>query len=139
MLPIINEKEHQKLVFPQEMDVWYVLPAIRREFARALLAQGLSQKQVAPLLGVTEASVSHYKKEKRARELVFDEHTKFLIKNAAVRVVAQPQSIFGEIMAIDDELKRNGVFCQLHKSKSWTPGGCEQVCGQHFFVGGLHG
>ena len=114
MLPIIQE--HQKLVFPQEMDVWYVLPAIRREFTLALIEQGLNQKKVAALLGVTEAAISQYKKEKRARELVFDEPIKDKIRQAAKRVVARPRNIFGEIMAIDDELKRNRVFCQLHRS-----------------------
>ena len=117
----------------------YVLPAIRREFTLALIEQGLNQKKVAALLGVTEAAISQYKKEKRARELVFDEPIKDKIRQAAKRVVARPRNIFGEIMAIDDELKRNGVFCQLHRSKSWTPSGCEQVCGQHFFGGVKHG
>lgn len=122
-------------MFPQEMEVWYVLPAIRREFSLALIETGLSQKRVAGILGVTEAAVSQYKKEKRAKELIFDLTVKEEIKKAARRVTTRPEMIFQEMMAIDDYLKRHGIFCQLHRAKTRTPQGCEQVCGQHFFGG----
>ena len=123
----------QKIIFPQEIDVWYVLPAIRKELAMALVELGLKQKDVAKLLGITEAAVSQYKNEKRAKELVFEENVKAEIKKSAQRIKDNPQVAFNEIMNIDDYLKKSGIFCQIHRSKSWTPAGCEATCNKHFF------
>ena len=124
---------NQKLIFQQEIDVWYVLPAIRKEFAMEMINLGLSQKKIAKILGVTEAAISQYKNEKRAKDLVFDEKAKAEIKKAAQKIVEQPELVFQEMMRIDDFLKQNRIFCQIHRSKSWTPDGCESVCENHFF------
>ena len=35
---------------PQEIDVWYIIPAIRREFAKGLLKKGLKQREIAKKL-----------------------------------------------------------------------------------------
>ena len=40
----------KKLIFPQEIEVWYVLPAIRKQLALELIKQGLTQSQVSKLL-----------------------------------------------------------------------------------------
>ncbi len=62
----------QKLFFPQEIEVWYVLPLIRKRLAIELISNGLSQKEVASLMHLTEAAISQYKKEKRGNEDFFD-------------------------------------------------------------------
>ena len=124
--------QQNKQILPQEMDVWYVLPAIRKAFALAMVASGLTQKQAAALLGVTEAAVSQYKKEKRAAGLVLDAHALAMVREAVQRIVMKQSTAFAEIMRIDDELKRSGIFCQLHRLKSQTPDGCEASCGRHF-------
>ena len=112
--------------------MWYVLPAIRKEFALALIASGLSQKKVAEILGVTGAAVSQYKKEKRAHEFVFDDTFKAEVKKSVERVIQKPGSVFDEMMRIDHYIKQSGLFCKIHRSKSWTPAGCEAVCSQSF-------
>jgi predicted transcriptional regulator len=129
MLKVIQEN---KLLLPQEIEVWYVLPAIRKEFALALIASGLSQKKVAEILGVTGAAVSQYKKEKRAHEFVFDDTFKAEVKKSVERVIQKPLSVFEEMMRIDNYIKQSGLFCKIHRSKSWTPAGCEAVCSQSF-------
>ena len=50
---------------PCELIVWYVLPTIRYELTKELLRLGLSQKEVSESLGITQAAVSQYVKEKR--------------------------------------------------------------------------
>jgi hypothetical protein len=53
---------------PCEIIVWYILPAIRKEFAKALIKNhDLTQKKVADKLGITEAAVSRYLSGKRGR------------------------------------------------------------------------
>ena len=63
----------QKLIHPQEVEVFYLLPAIRRDIAISFKEAGMDQKQIAKVLGVSEPSVSHYFNSKRATEVEFTE------------------------------------------------------------------
>jgi predicted transcriptional regulator len=45
----------------------YKVPAIKAKLARELKEKGLSQKEIASLLDVTEAAISQYLSGKRAR------------------------------------------------------------------------
>ena len=54
------------LKHPQEIEVWYVLPAIRKELVVTLKEKNLTQKKIAEFLNITEAAVSQYIKQKRA-------------------------------------------------------------------------
>ena len=51
---------------PCEEALWYVLPQIRSDLAKELIKNGLSQKEVAELLGLTPSAVSQYAHKKRA-------------------------------------------------------------------------
>ena len=52
---------------PCETIVWHILPAIRRELAKIMVEKrGLTQKEAAKRLGLTEAAVSRYFSGKRA-------------------------------------------------------------------------
>ncbi|MFQ5884672.1 MAG: transcriptional regulator [Thermoplasmata archaeon] len=54
---------------PCEMTVMQVLPAIRSTLARLLMSDhGMNQTQVSQVLGITQAAVSYYSKEKRGDE-----------------------------------------------------------------------
>ncbi len=71
-------------MMPQEVEVWYVLPAIRRELAKVMKTKEvqrvdedgkmkdhrITQKEIARMLGVTEPAITQYllkKKDKRSR------------------------------------------------------------------------
>ena len=118
----------QKLIFPQEIEVWYVLPAIRKAFALELIKSGLPQKNVAHILGVTGAAISQYKKEKRAHNLIFNETIDAEIKKSALLLIDKPDTIFQEMMKINKLVKTTGLFCELHRSKCTTPDDCEATC-----------
>ena len=66
----------KKLLQPQEIEVFYILPALRRELAVSLKSAGKSQKAIAGLLGVTEAAVSQYFSSKRASQVKFSDSLK---------------------------------------------------------------
>ena len=58
---------------PCELIVWYILPVIRKEFARMMVEEGnLSQKQAAEKLGLTEPAISQYLNSKRGSEMDFN-------------------------------------------------------------------
>ena len=61
---------------PQEIEVWHIIPAIRKELVVALKEKGNSQKKIADLLNLSEAAVSQYLKLKRAREIIFNADVK---------------------------------------------------------------
>ena len=65
--------ETDVMKLPQEIEVWYVIPAIRREFAKGLIKKGLKQREVARMLGVTDAAVSQYFSSKRGSEVRFNQ------------------------------------------------------------------
>lgn len=49
-----------------EENVWYLLPLIRKEFAKSLITDHkLTQRKAAEKLGITEAAVSQYLSKKR--------------------------------------------------------------------------
>src|SRR3989344_8744526 len=73
---------------PQEIEVRYILPAIRRELARIFIKEHkLNQKDAAKLLGLTEAAISQYRHSKRATEVVFSENVKIEIRKSADKIV----------------------------------------------------
>ena len=55
---------HRKWLMPQEVEVWYVIPSIRRELALEMIEKGRTQKSIAKMLGVTEPAVTQYKLSK---------------------------------------------------------------------------
>ena len=101
------------MIYPQEIEVWYVLPAIRREFAKSLVYQGLSQKEVSLKLGITEAAISQYLKDKRASEIELEPFIKKAIERAAKKIIKQG-NIMKEIERISYLMKKNKNLCEIH-------------------------
>lgn len=103
------------MVEPQEIQVWYVLPAIRKELTLNLIEQGLKQKEIANLLSLTESAVSQYKKEKRAKELSLPSKIKDLVKISATTIKNNPKIISLEIQKLTKAVTDTGFLCELHK------------------------
>ena len=59
----------------QEIEVWYILPTVRREIVKGLLNKGLSQNEIAKKLGLRKSTISQYVNNKRGREVKLDEET----------------------------------------------------------------
>ena len=107
---------------PQEIEVRYILPSIRRELARIFI-QGhkLSQKEAANLLGLTEAAISQYKHSKRAKEVVFSDNVINEIKVSADRILADKlnkQRVIAEMYRISNLTKVRQILCDIHRSQS---------------------
>lgn len=111
---------------PQEVEVFYLLPAIRREFSVALKANGKSQKEIAKLLGVTEAAVSQYFSAKRASEVQFPAEIAQEIRAAATKITDY-QSMVRETQRILGSAKDGRFICKMHEQVADVPKGCD-VC-----------
>jgi predicted transcriptional regulator len=114
---------------PQEIEVWYVLPEVRKQLALALKKQGLSQKEIAEKLNVTPATVSHYAKNKRAGN--FDLGTKIQKHiNVSAKAIANTKSqmlIMEEIQRICDEIRKTFTLCKIHRNLDKVPKCCK-IC-----------
>lgn len=71
---------------PQEVEVLYILPAIRRDLSRNLKDMGMEQKAIAKLLNVTEPAISQYISSKRAAQVQFSEEMRDEIKHIAHKI-----------------------------------------------------
>ena len=106
---------------PQEIEVRYILPAIRRELARTLIKDHkLSQKEAANILGLTEAAISQYRHSKRAKEVIFSDSVADEIKKSAEKILSgkSKQKVIGEIYRISNLTTVRQVLCDLHRSQS---------------------
>jgi hypothetical protein len=109
---------------PQEIEVWYVLPAIRKEIAKEIKNLGVSQVKISKLLGVTTAAVSQYLSGKRAKSFEFPDYIQKKIKNASVRIEKDQTSLSDEMQKIIHEIRVSGLLCKYHKKHSITAKGC---------------
>jgi uncharacterized protein len=106
---------------PQELEVRYILPAIRRELAKALIEKHkLSQKETAKLLGLTEAAVSQYLHSKRAKEVIFSEEVVDEILKSAETILNEKtrQKVMSETFRISSLAKVKHILCDLHRAQS---------------------
>lgn len=101
---------------PQEIEVWYVIPAIRRELALALADKhDMKQKDIAELLGITEAAVSQYVHNKRASEIVFSKEMKKHVEISAKMIIKNNRMAVSEIMKLVSLAKQHGFSCEVCK------------------------
>ncbi|MBI4980056.1 hypothetical protein HZC30_00695 [Candidatus Woesearchaeota archaeon] len=106
-----------KLIFPQEIEVWYILPLIRRKIALKLIESGLPQKKVAEMMGITPAAVNQYKKRKRAKEDVFDEELEKELINSIKKIITNNELLGKEIIRLNNLVKKRGLICKLYQDR----------------------
>ena len=75
------------MILPQEIEANFIIPMIRKELAKELLLMNISQKKVAEILGISNAAVCHYSKDKRAKSgIVFGDEICRMIEESAKRM-----------------------------------------------------
>lgn len=117
-----------KLLHPQEIEVFYILPALRKEFAKQFKDLGWKQSDIAKVMGVTEAAVSQYTNDKRASDVKFDGDVKASIKSAAAKVKEQSQFIFQTQQILDSMLKSKAT-CKIHHQMAGVGKDCSTCFG----------
>lgn len=111
--------------FPCEIVVRDYLPVVRAAMARELSEHyKLKQSQIASLLGVTQASISHYLSAKRGYSLQLSKRHSDLAmmgKKLAKALVEGTSSmqVIATVCNLCKNLRVNDVICELHK-KAFT-------------------
>lgn len=95
-----------ELSFPCELSAKYIVPALRLMIAKRLIEKhGLTQSEVAKLLGVTQPSVSHYLNSKRGIRMA-----KVLSRSKSVREYVDR---YVEEILTSGSPPRNMPFCTI--------------------------
>ena len=101
---------------PQEVEVRYILPTIRKEFAVEFETRGISRGEVAKILGITPAAVTMYLNKKRASYVNLTGKGINDIKNSVTRILEKTSSPYEEIYRISKILTIDRTVCQIHRS-----------------------
>ena len=103
---------------PQEIEVWFIIPALRRELAKSMIKDyHCTQKQVSQKMGLTEAAVSQYLHSKRGSEVMFSNAILEEVKKTAKKIVEEPNYLISEMMKLTKMADIKQVMCDLHKKQ----------------------
>ncbi len=101
---------------PQEIEVWYIIPAIRKELAKLLTEKhGFTQERAAEILGVSKAAVCQYIGGKRAVNVKFTLAVRKEIQKSANRLVKSPNLVVREILSLLAIIKKTRCSCDVCK------------------------
>jgi len=106
---------------PQEIELWYLIPGIRRELAKTFIENhGMNQKKISEILNITESAVSQYLKSKRGSEMKFDESEVKLIEESAQKIIEENIEANKEIYDLCVKFRGSPSLCEFHKNKDDT-------------------
>ena len=112
-----------KLLQPQEIEVFYIIPSLKRELAKCMNARGIRQNKIANLLQIEKSAVSQYLSGKRGAEVNFpEEFTDEIYKSA--RLITDKISFIREIQRLVNIARENNTVCEVHKKYSDVPEDC---------------
>jgi len=117
---------------PQEIELWYVIPAIRKALVFELKRQGLKQKEIASLLGLTASAISQYVKDKRA-SFCCDAFKAPVVASevhaSAAKIIntKDPDTATKEVNRICRFIRDNKIICDIHRKHNPKAETCK-VC-----------
>ena len=111
------------LLQPQEIEVFYILPTVRRELAVQMKLKGFKQTKIAELLHVENASISQYLNEKRGNKVELGEDVKKEIAVSAGKITSA-LTFIAEMQHLLRFIRSSGTLCQIHKQLSQVPEEC---------------
>jgi predicted transcriptional regulator len=112
-----------KLLLPQEVETYYIIPALRKQIAFALKNQGLLQKDVALILQIKSSAISQYNSSKRGSNIIFPNNIIHAISESSKSII-DSMSYLRETQKLLSLIRRSNFLCEVHKSLSEVPKGC---------------
>ncbi len=110
-------------IMPQELELWYVLPALRKELAIELKKAGFKQKEIAEKLNITAAAVSQYIRSKRASGIDVKRGLCSELKREA-KNIADGKSYIECLQRLCIALRKKGRLCEIHRKIDSVPKDC---------------
>lgn len=113
-----------KLLMPQEIETFYVIPTIRKHLAIAMKEQGYKQKDIASLMGINTAAISQYNSTKRGNKITLSKEVLEEIKISAASIKDQ-FTYLQEVQRLIKIIRHTNALCQVHRLFSNLPSQCE--------------
>lgn len=103
-------------LLPQEIEVWYIIPAVRKELAMRLTKDHkLSYEKAGRILGISKAAISQYISHKRANKIHLSPDIKKEIKESAKIISSNPALALNEMQKILKIMKDKKCSCDVCK------------------------
>ena len=115
---------NMQLTLPQEIEVMYIIPTVRRYFAVYMKEQGKSQKEIALLLCIRESTVSQYITKKRGVLAKLNDEILLEIKKSVI-TIRTTEDVIKEMQRILKMIRTSKAICDIHKQFSHVPTGCD--------------
>ena len=97
---------------PQEIEVWYIIPALRRELSKELThSYDMTLEEAGKAIGVSKAAVSQYLSKKRGKAIKLPPQILKEIEISAKSISEKKSNAFHEIMRLLKICKINGIGC----------------------------
>lgn len=112
-----------RLLHPQEIEVYYVLPTLRKYLALSMKEQGIQQKDIAKRLGIEGATVSQYVNDKRANKITFNDPIIQEI-NKSAHLITDSFSMLRETQRLLTIIRQSSTLCSIHRMISNLPTTC---------------
>ena len=117
------EQNVKEILQPQEVEVFYIIPTIRSSLTKYLKQSGMSQKDIAKLLGIKESTVSQYVSSKRASKITFSPMVEKRIAESA-KTIKSKLDVIRETQAVLRVIRNSGEICNIHKTLCMLPEEC---------------
>jgi len=104
---------------PQEIEVWYIIPAIRKKLATCLIQDHKATYQkTGDILGITKAAVSQYLKNKRAAKIELPKEIDGKIMKTCSILLKNKSNAVKEIDKILKIIIKKDLPCRVCKSNT---------------------
>ncbi len=101
---------------PQEIEVWYIIPKIRKELAKIFVEKkGLSYEKTGQILGITKAAVSQYLKNRRANKIKLSKEILKEVEKSADRIYKDNSLAMEEMQSLLKKMKETKCSCDVCK------------------------
>jgi predicted transcriptional regulator len=97
---------------PQEVEVWFIMPALRKHFVNGFKKNNVKQKDIANRMNLTQAAVSQYTKNKRGNNVSFDEKIVRKINDSCKYIITQ-NDFRMRFQKILKEIKKSKTMCNV--------------------------
>ena len=103
-------------LLPQEIEVWYIIPAVRKELAKLFTRKyEMSYEKAGGILGISKAAVSQYLSNKRANKIKLTPEVKKEVAKSAKIVAENSKLALGEMQRILKFMKDHKCSCDVCK------------------------
>jgi hypothetical protein len=103
-------------LLPQEIEVWYIIPAVRKELAKLLTRKyEMSYERAGGILGISKAAVSQYLSNKRANKIKLRPDVKKEVAKSAKIISKNPKLALSEMQRILKFMKDSKSSCDVCK------------------------